>query len=269
MLLMRISLIFLLPACISLNTMATMETEDSISWLKYWTVLAFGLVIDFLLGKTDGAYIKLFKLIFVIWCLAPVYYNGSHVVFSFVLLPAHSLLHEAFTIIYNFYLAFAKLFLDLFISPVIETLSESFRYFAYFIFELMPKLTLDICYGILIFALQMIKNVMQILIAIPHKVVEFFMCEVLQTIIPTFSSQCYKYAKDLVGMWKPEVEEETPSGAFDAIFNLFKNAITKNTTAVKKERLFSKVLKDAIHKVPAKREEPRLFSQAFKKFMYG
>jgi hypothetical protein len=266
MLLMRISLIFLLPACISLNTMATMETEDSISWLKYWTVLAFGLVIDFLLDKIDGEYFKLVKFFFVVWCLAPVYYNGSHVVFSFVLLPAHSLLHEVFITLSNLSPGFAKHSIELFISPVIET----FKYFAYLIFELMPKLLLDICYGIIIFTLRMMENVMQILIAFPHKVVEFFMCEILQSIIPTFSSQCYKYAKDLVGMWKPEeMQEEAPSGAFDAIFNVFKNAIIKNTTAVKKERLFSKVLKDVIRKVPAKQEEPRLFSHVFKKFMYG
>ena len=66
-----------------------------------------------------------------------------------------------------------------------------------------------------------------------------------------------------------EIQEETPSSAFDAIFNLFKNAITKNPTVVKKEWLCSKVLKDVIHKVPAKREEPRLFSQVFNKIMYG
>jgi hypothetical protein len=71
-------------------------------------------------------------------------------------------------------------------------------------------------------------------------------------------------------MWKPDkIQEETTSSAFDAIFNVFKNALTKNPTAVKKERLFSKVLKDVIRKVPAKREEPRLFSHMFKKFMYG
>ena len=111
---------------------------------------------------------------------------------------------------------------------------------------------------------------MQILIAFPHKVVEFFIREVLQTIIPTFPSQCYKYAKDLVGMWKPEeIQEETMSSTFDAIFNVFKNAITKKTTTMKKERLFSKVLKDVIRKVPAKKEEPRLFSQVFEKFIYG
>jgi hypothetical protein len=163
MLLMRISMIFLLPACISLNTMATMETEDSISWLKCWTVLAFGLVVDFLLDKVDGECFKLFKLIFVVWCLAPVYYNGSHVVFRFVLLPIHSLLHEVFTTLSNLSLGFAKHLIKLFISPAIET----FRYFAYSTFELMPKLLLDICYGLLIFTLKMIENVMQILIAFP------------------------------------------------------------------------------------------------------
>ena len=73
MLMIRIFLIFLLPACISLNTMSTMEAEDSLPWLQYWTVLAFALVTEYLLWllEVEGGILKLLKLLFILWCLAP------------------------------------------------------------------------------------------------------------------------------------------------------------------------------------------------------
>ena len=64
-------------------------------WLRYWIVLAFALVMELLLEKIDGVYFTLFKLIFVLWCISPVYYNGSQVVFTQVLLPLHGIVQYA------------------------------------------------------------------------------------------------------------------------------------------------------------------------------
>ena len=256
---MRISLIFLLPACISLNTMATMEAEDIMPWLKYWTVLAFALVIEFflLLNKIDGRILNLFKLVFIAWCLAPVYYNGSHVVSGLVLLPAHNGLLEASTVSANYPAEFAKL-----LSRFIETVSDSIRIAASTFME-VPNIFFDAFYKVVLIVLQMVEVILQLLISIPHKIAEFIFCDLL-SVIPLIPSKCQKYAQDL-GLLKAEA----PPGSFNTIVNLFKSIVKKNDTNVKQERLFSKVLKEVIHKASVKKEEPRLFSQVFKKFMYG
>ena len=261
---MRISLIFLLPACISLNTMATMEAEDIMPWLKYWTVLAFALVIEFflLLNKIDGRILNLFKLVFIAWCLAPVYYNGSHVVSGLVLLPAHNGLLEASTVSANYLAEFAKL-----LSRFIETVSDSIRIAASTFME-VPNIFFDAFYKVVLIVLQMVEVILQLLISIPHKIAEFIFCDLL-SVIPLIPSKCQKYAQDLGLFDAEEIIVEAPLGSFEIIFNILKNSIMKNDTYVKEERLFSKVLKEVIYKIPAKIEEPRLFSHVVKKFLYG
>ena len=110
----------------------------------------------------------------------------------------------------------------------------------------------------------MMEKTAKILFDIPHKLAEFVFCQMFQSIIPTISSQCQKYAQDL-GLLKAEA----PPDSFRKIVHMFKSVVMKNDTNVKQERLFSKVLKDVIHKASVKKEEPRLFSHVFKKFMYG
>ena len=64
-----------------------------LSWLRYWVVLGTGLVLEYILEKLEGVTVTVVKIVLVVWCLAPVEYNGSDVVFTYVLLPIHNALH--------------------------------------------------------------------------------------------------------------------------------------------------------------------------------
>lgn len=93
----KILLCFLLPAILSLNISATGGPEESLPWLRYWVVLGIALLLEFLLEKLEGVVFTIVKLVFVLWCLAPVEYNGSDVVFQYVLLPVHQCVQKIAT----------------------------------------------------------------------------------------------------------------------------------------------------------------------------
>jgi len=85
----RLLLCFLFPAIISLNVSATGSPEESMPWLRYWVVLSIALILELLLEKIEGTAFTIVKLVFVAWCLAPVEFNGTDLVFQYVLLPLH------------------------------------------------------------------------------------------------------------------------------------------------------------------------------------
>ena len=93
----KILLCFLLPAILSLNISATGGPEESLPWLRYWVVLGIALLLEFLLEKLEGVVFTVVKLVFMLWCLAPVEYNGSDVVFQYVLLPVHQCVQKIAT----------------------------------------------------------------------------------------------------------------------------------------------------------------------------
>ena len=85
--LLKIALIFLVPGCITLNNVSSENMESNLPWLKYWTVIAFALVLDFSLeNRLDGVYFTISKILVVLWCLAPVSWNGSDMIFSHIML---------------------------------------------------------------------------------------------------------------------------------------------------------------------------------------
>jgi len=90
----KILLIFVLPAILSLHVSATEYDEGVLlSWLRYWVVLSTGLVVEYLLEKLEGVTLTAVKIVVVLWCLAPVEYNGSDVLYNYVLLPTHTGIH--------------------------------------------------------------------------------------------------------------------------------------------------------------------------------
>lgn len=90
----KILLIFVLPAILSLHVSATEYDEGVLlSWLRYWVVLSTGLVVEYLLEKLEGVTLTSVKIVVVLWCLAPVEYNGSDVLYNYVLLPTHTGIH--------------------------------------------------------------------------------------------------------------------------------------------------------------------------------
>ena len=96
----RILLCFVLPAIFTLNMTAKESAEECLPWLRYWVVLSIALIADLLLlrwNSMDGAHFTVAKLVFVIWCLAPVEWNGSYVIFQYVLLPLHASIGSCLT----------------------------------------------------------------------------------------------------------------------------------------------------------------------------
>jgi len=90
----KILLCFLLPSLLSLHVIAGGDDEGVVlSWLRYWVVLGTGLVLEYILEKLEGVTVTVVKIVLVVWCLAPVEYNGSDVVFTYVLLPIHNAVH--------------------------------------------------------------------------------------------------------------------------------------------------------------------------------
>jgi len=90
----KILLCFLLPAILSLDASVHGGTESSISWLRYWVVLGLGLVLelllDTLLPSLGGVIVRGVKVVLVVWCLAPLEYNGSDMIVTYVLQPIHT-----------------------------------------------------------------------------------------------------------------------------------------------------------------------------------
>ena len=79
---------FLYPAYKSLHAIMNDDREASITWMRYWVVLAvFSIIetvvdplLDFLPGYLLG------KCLLLVWCMAPTKHSGSNLVFTQVLL---------------------------------------------------------------------------------------------------------------------------------------------------------------------------------------
>ena len=239
-------------------------------WLRYWIVLAFALVMELLLEKIDGVYFTLFKLIFVLWCISPVYYNGSQVVFTHVLLPLHGIVQYVCIACADIATEIGTLCMDILVSPLLQTVAEMFEYSKYFLEEL-KKVTLDIP----TFIMKLSENVKDIIVAVPQKGLEFLFCELIQNFIPTFVYQCCSFVEAIVEKMKQTFKPSEPkpkgisSGTVDAVFGFVKKTVLNQNNETKKERLFSNVIRQVIHKKSTIQEEPRLFSKVFKEFMYG
>ena len=83
-LVIRAAVGFLYPAYKSLHAIMNDDREASITWMRYWVVLAvFSILetlvdplLDFLPGYLLG------KCLFLVWCMAPSKHSGSNLVFT-------------------------------------------------------------------------------------------------------------------------------------------------------------------------------------------
>ena len=85
---------FLYPAYKSLHAIMSDDREASLTWMRYWVVLAvFSIIetvvdplLDFLPGYLLG------KCIFLVWCMAPTNKSGSNLVFTQVAIIDYEIL---------------------------------------------------------------------------------------------------------------------------------------------------------------------------------
>ena len=90
MLLFKAVLIFILPALLSINSITTPNTDCSQSLLKYWVVISLSFPLEFISNKWKGVNSDFVKIVFVCWCLSPTEYNGSDIIFDYLLSPIYT-----------------------------------------------------------------------------------------------------------------------------------------------------------------------------------
>ena len=81
-------IIFLLPSIMSLHSLSTWDRDRSEEWLKYWVVVALIMSLETFTERYKGRMLELCKLLFIVWCILPMEYNGSEVVYTFILHPS-------------------------------------------------------------------------------------------------------------------------------------------------------------------------------------
>ena len=76
------------PAFASLKAVLSDSPESSVAWLRYWVVLGVVSVVELLLDPLINpltfsfpTYLVL-KCLFLVWCMAPVEWNGSDIIFN-------------------------------------------------------------------------------------------------------------------------------------------------------------------------------------------
>ena len=76
------------PAFASLKAVLSDSPESSVAWLRYWVVLGVFSVVELLLDPLINPLTYSFptylviKCLFLVWCMAPVAWNGSDIIFN-------------------------------------------------------------------------------------------------------------------------------------------------------------------------------------------
>ena len=79
---------FIIPSIMSLNSLSTWDRDRSEEWLKYWVVVAVFISLEIFTERYKGRLLEMCKLLFIVWCILPIEYNGSEVVYTFLLHPS-------------------------------------------------------------------------------------------------------------------------------------------------------------------------------------
>ena len=78
------------PAFASLQATLSDTPEKFVGWLRYWVVLGAFSIVELLLDPLLNPYQQSFpvylllKALFLAWCMAPVSWNGSDIIFNCV-----------------------------------------------------------------------------------------------------------------------------------------------------------------------------------------
>jgi len=87
---LKIFLLLIVPALLSSNAVIAKNQAEIIGWMKCWVTFALVLVLELLLTyRLKGKIMETLKIGILIWCLAPVRYNGSDVIFDYYVAPLH------------------------------------------------------------------------------------------------------------------------------------------------------------------------------------
>jgi len=81
---------FVYPAYCSIKALESGNKADDTKWLTYWVVFALFSVLEFFADVLAGwiPFYWLAKCVFMIWCMAPIEYNGSTIIYAKIIRPA-------------------------------------------------------------------------------------------------------------------------------------------------------------------------------------
>merc|ERR1711971_601477 len=98
--LIRIILVFVIPALLSTLAIQAGDVVASLAWLKYWIVLSFALLLELILEqllqnkKKCAIPFTVVKVLFLLWLVAPITWNGSDTTHDYVIAPLVGLTKE-------------------------------------------------------------------------------------------------------------------------------------------------------------------------------
>ena len=85
LILVRIFLMFLLPAYLTMRAITTNSPEDDLSWLRFWVIMSMFYMIEKPLDSLNLQWFyPLVKLMLVSWFLLPTGLSGSEILFRLV-----------------------------------------------------------------------------------------------------------------------------------------------------------------------------------------
>ena len=80
---LKIFIVFLIPALLTIESVETSNLDDDKSWLRYWVVISILSILEmpvdkmqFLPGYTMA------KMVLVGWCLLPGPFSGTNIIFK-------------------------------------------------------------------------------------------------------------------------------------------------------------------------------------------
>ncbi|NXX57547.1 REEP6 protein, partial [Scopus umbretta] len=87
---------FVYPAYVSIKAIESSSKEDDTTWLTYWVVYGVFSVAEFF-SDTFLYWFPFYyagKCLFLVWCMAPVSWNGSQVLYQNVIRPCFLRHHQ-------------------------------------------------------------------------------------------------------------------------------------------------------------------------------
>ena len=82
---LRVLLMVILPTYLTLVAITSTQTEDDLSWLKFWVIMAIFHILEPLLDRLILLPFYLgIKLVLLAWCFLPGSLSGSEILFKLV-----------------------------------------------------------------------------------------------------------------------------------------------------------------------------------------
>jgi len=85
--------LLIVPALLSTQAIIGGQVAEIVGWMKCWVILSTSLLLELSVTyKLKGRIADGIKILYLLWCLAPIPYNGSEVIFDYGVSPLHWLL---------------------------------------------------------------------------------------------------------------------------------------------------------------------------------